>query len=371
MTKDHHDTFLWNTGNWRSVPGFPGLEASYGGRLRWGKEARESRIIRNHRIGPCGSYNVRIPEAPRPDYQVGKLVALAWIGPMPKGELLRYLDGNPLNHHAANLAYGTKAEHAADQQARVDREEAAGAPTHCDNGHRYLPRWIGGFGERVCPQCQRPESSKRADRACHDCGIVMSGVLRTHKYCDDCRDGRKSKPKVWKPRSWTCETCHRTTTTTNPGRLPRQCEDCLPRPGSKPRIGTCETCNEKFEFTRGGPIAKRCESCRSNPASKPREAREYSCTECQNTATTTKPGPLPKYCEDCHRERNRERRRAKPRTLTCEWCGKQEQVSAGGKIPVVCTECRPAYKRQLQSEAQKRYVARKSPQFIKFKRSKA
>lgn len=41
---------------------------------------------------------------------VHQLVALTFLGPRPKGQEVRHLDGNPLNNRADNLAYGTRTE---------------------------------------------------------------------------------------------------------------------------------------------------------------------------------------------------------------------------------------------------------------------
>ena len=134
----------WTRGNWRTIPGLNGYEASYSGRLR--KLTRNGpRIVKPNGIGPCGFFTVQIPETGQ-FHQLGKLTAAAWLGPKPDGLTVRYLDGNLQNHTVPNLAYGTWAELQADQAARAEREEAAGAPTHCEQGHRLAPTWSGGWG---------------------------------------------------------------------------------------------------------------------------------------------------------------------------------------------------------------------------------
>lgn len=43
-----------------------------------------------------------------------RMVAEAWLGPCPKGQLVRHLDGNAGNNRVVNLAYGTHAENMQD-----------------------------------------------------------------------------------------------------------------------------------------------------------------------------------------------------------------------------------------------------------------
>lgn len=313
------NAILWNSGDWRPVTGYPGVEASYAGRIRYIREGGESRIILDHRIGPCGSYCVRIPGRAKP-IQIGKLVARAWIGPPPEGAALRYLDGDLLNYRLTNLAYGTRAERRADQKARQQRDEQAGSPTHCTRGHRLSGRWNGGYGEQVCNECLRGEYVERSDKVCEDCGILITNALRTRKYCDDCGSARRAAAK---PRSYTCNLCHKMVTVTHAGRIPKVCADCRPA------------------YERKGP-------------------RTTTCAHCHDTITTTKPGPLPKRCEACRTTSTRKRHRKPPRSITCEWCGTTETVTHGGTLPRVCAQCKPEYSRKQRRETTARYQRKRA-----------
>ena len=374
MTETQPGAIIWNSGHWRPVPGLPGLEVSYAGRARWSKDGRESKMIRNHRIGPCGSYNIRVPEAARIDHKVGELVALAWIGPVPPGMVLRYKDGNPLNHHASNLAYGTPAEFAADQQARAERERALGAPTHCPAGHEYAPRWIGGFGEQVCNKCLRAAKIKPGSHPCQECGIVMQGVLRTQKYCDPCRTRLRresGRAREYKPRNYTCTQCNQVKTTENRGRLPAKCPDCKAiRQPKPPRVANCSKCAEDFPVTRGGTLPKYCDDCRPEKPTGGIGVRHTSCRDCREEIVTRKPGPLPILCTACRSEATRKKGRKAPRMLTCEWCNAQEPVMRG-KVPAVCSTCRPEWHKQKNREAQVRLKERKAAteQYERLRRS--
>lgn len=232
----------WTRGNWRTIPGLNGYEASYSGRLR--KLTRNGpRIVKPNGIGPCGFFTVQIPETGQ-FHQLGKLTAAAWLGPKPDGLTVRYLDGNLQNHTVPNLAYGTWAEIQADQAARAEREEAAGAPTHCEQGHRLAPTWSGGWGERVCPEC-RSEDNRRLyrerprewreiqDKTCQQCRTLVPSVHYTRRLCDDCRDGnlaayrerqraRNRKP----PRHYVCHGCQSEQQAPTTGPLPKWCPPC-------------------------------------------------------------------------------------------------------------------------------------------------
>ena len=48
--------------------------------------------------------------------KVASLVAFAFIGPRPDGNVVRHLDGNKDNNRADNLAYGTHQDNADDDR---------------------------------------------------------------------------------------------------------------------------------------------------------------------------------------------------------------------------------------------------------------
>lgn len=132
--------------------------------------------------GPCGYNTLTV----RSDFtahgtltaRVPVLVALAWIGPRPAGLRIRHLNADPLDDRVENLAYGTSEEIRADEARRARREEAAGAPTHCPDGHRYEDTWLGDYGRRVCRRCRYEthadfkDTQERVGR-CIDCGVDL------------------------------------------------------------------------------------------------------------------------------------------------------------------------------------------------------
>lgn len=65
-----------------------------------------------------GYLTVRLTTATgrRKRFRVHRLVAETYLSPRPLGRELRHLDGNKTNNSAANLAWGTQAENAADRE---------------------------------------------------------------------------------------------------------------------------------------------------------------------------------------------------------------------------------------------------------------
>lgn len=238
MTRRQEPGISWKRGNWKAIPGFPGYEASYTGRLRDIAGEDGKTVILKSTVGPCGFHTLQLGRHGRKYYQVGKLVALAWIGALPDGATVRYLDGNLQNHNAANLACGTRKEFYQDQEARARREEQAGAPTHCQDGHPYSDTWFGGWGERRCGQClssdrrARYPSRKYQDKPCQDCGAVMEKVHYQRELCDECgsrhladyEEGRKVRRRKG-PRTSHCIDCSAEIVGTGPGPLGKRCPE--------------------------------------------------------------------------------------------------------------------------------------------------
>ena len=94
---------------------------------------------------------------------VHRLVAEAFIGPLPAGQQTRHLDGDPTNNTVANLAYGSPRENQLDA-VRHCRNRSANK-THCPQGHEYSPEntYIrpdrNGSG-RMCRTCARAASAR-------------------------------------------------------------------------------------------------------------------------------------------------------------------------------------------------------------------
>lgn len=99
--------------------------------------------------------------------QVHRLVANAFLGPLPPGMETRHLDGNPVNNAASNLTYGTRSENQHDSIRDGTHKEAR--KTHCPAGHPYDDEntYVDPVGNRHCRACRRAFDRRRATRGRH------------------------------------------------------------------------------------------------------------------------------------------------------------------------------------------------------------
>jgi hypothetical protein len=127
-----HRSAGWDVERWLAVPGFEGFyEVSSHGRVR---SCERSNTHFNKRVGvmtrcrraqikspsggPNGYLSVRLYRDGRAHaFSVHALVCRAFLGERPSGQEVRHLDGERHNNRLDNLAYGTKAENAADRRA--------------------------------------------------------------------------------------------------------------------------------------------------------------------------------------------------------------------------------------------------------------
>lgn len=134
-----------------SVPGFPGYRVRASG-VVIGKTGKvlTPRVVRASRSGNLPYLRVALygPDG-RSERLIHHLVLEAFVGPCPDGMEARHLNDDPQDNRLENLAWGTKAENAADRNARR---------THCRQGHT-LP--LGGWTKngpkraRRCNVCRR------------------------------------------------------------------------------------------------------------------------------------------------------------------------------------------------------------------------
>lgn len=98
---------------WKPIPSLPGYSASSNGEIR----NDQTGTIRKPYIGGAAKYKLlRFTRAGVGICRtVHSLVAEAFLGPRPEGLEVRHIDGVRSNCSAANLAYGTKRENAADR----------------------------------------------------------------------------------------------------------------------------------------------------------------------------------------------------------------------------------------------------------------
>lgn len=145
---------------WRSIPGYePTYAVSSHGRIYSRPRPRTKGGLRTVRVGkrgyPCLTL---VQDGVQKTHEVHRLVAAAFLGPRPAGHEVRHLDGQPLNCHVGNLAYGTITENSLDKRAHgADRNAAK---THCPQGHAYA-------GDNVLRIPSRPNA-----RYCRTCNVA-------------------------------------------------------------------------------------------------------------------------------------------------------------------------------------------------------
>jgi hypothetical protein len=215
---------------WRPVPGYRGYEASNLGRVRSWRQAwlygRDEPRLMKAPVAPCAFRTfhamVDTPDggSERHGVRVGTFVALAFLGPRPDGAHIRRLDGDPTNDLLENLAYGTYDEVLEDHAARVRREEAEGAPTHCPEGHEYAATYLGAYGRRRCSTCvqaeaspKRPETARRQNRRHYE------------KYRDAINERRRAE-REWADRTTVCTECGVEFISKPTGPKATYCPDC-------------------------------------------------------------------------------------------------------------------------------------------------
>lgn len=117
---------------WKSIPSQPSFEVSSSGMIRHLFTKRD----RDFWIGKTGYVYVSLRKNGNGrsyPFLVHRMVAEAFLGPCPKGQEVRHLDGDPGNNHYKNLKYGTAKENGEDKKkhGRAVRGE--------DNGNAKAP----------------------------------------------------------------------------------------------------------------------------------------------------------------------------------------------------------------------------------------
>ncbi len=159
------------TERWLPVVGYEGFyEVSDLGRVRsldrWTASKSNSRRFIKGQIlkpvtRPAGYLQIRPSKLGVAEVvHVHRVVALAFLGPPPPGQIVRHLDGDPSNNTLANLAYGTYGDNERDK-VRHGRHRNA-QKTHCPKNHEYTPDNIyRDGGQRKCRTCVRERQRRR------------------------------------------------------------------------------------------------------------------------------------------------------------------------------------------------------------------
>ena len=148
--------------HWLPIPGYEGkYEVSDQGRVRsllWG-EPRLRKPVK-HKFG-----YPQVMLAGGTQYEIHRLVLLAFVGPLPAGHVTRHLDGDVTNATLSNLTYGTASENNLDQVRHGTHWEAN--QTHCHRGHPFDDEntiWRPQGRGRDCRTCKRERDALRQRR---------------------------------------------------------------------------------------------------------------------------------------------------------------------------------------------------------------
>lgn len=158
---------------WRPVVDWEGIyEVSDLGRVRRIRRGPGVRSVGKPLRGTVDQHGYPVVDlcdrGRRKNAKVHRLVADAFLGPLPEGMETRHLNGDPGDARLVNLKYGTHAENMRDM---VEHGRSALARTHCPHGHPYndANTWIDKRGARNCRPCMAArqvayDREKRAQR---------------------------------------------------------------------------------------------------------------------------------------------------------------------------------------------------------------
>lgn len=162
---------------WLPIPGYEGrYDVSDHGRVRswlpW-RNTPVPRVLKPYYATARGGYpTVRLQsnQGQEPSACIHRLVMLAFVGPMPDGQEVRHLDGDPTNNRLSNLTYGTSSENARDMVRHGRFNPPFSGVTHCIRGHpfdeknTYHYTTVRGGPGRACRECKRRDARLRARR---------------------------------------------------------------------------------------------------------------------------------------------------------------------------------------------------------------
>lgn len=111
---------------WAEIDGYPGYRVTPDGRV-WTSKLGAGGGWRELRTAMTGGYRkVTLSHRNQPlTVHVHRLVASAFLGPRPAGQVVRHLDGDLRNNRLSNLSYGTFEENEADKERHGRRPVGA------------------------------------------------------------------------------------------------------------------------------------------------------------------------------------------------------------------------------------------------------
>lgn len=162
---------------WRPVLGYEDLyQVSSLGRL-WGSalwRGTRGRLLTLTPHPADGYFKVMLyKDGTRRPRLLHALVAEAFHGPRPPGQVVRHLDGVRTNNVSANLTWGTCQENSDDKMRHGNFAGPAAdnaVKIRCIHGHGFTPAntYITRQGQRQCRACKREEKRRRRARAARE-----------------------------------------------------------------------------------------------------------------------------------------------------------------------------------------------------------
>lgn len=156
---------------WRDVPEYEGLyQVSNIGRLKSlarvivrsnGATMSIPERLMTGSVHPHGYLRARLRTSDSSrDFYIHRLVAEAFIGPCPEGQMVCHWDGVPTNNHVENLRYGTTSDNNLDAVRHGTHHNAS--KTHCVRNHPLEGENLGTQKSgRLCLACERERNAKR------------------------------------------------------------------------------------------------------------------------------------------------------------------------------------------------------------------
>lgn len=145
---------------WRPVAGYPNYEVSSHGQVRSRPRERTRGGVLKPQRNSRGYWHVALcRDGETRRVRVHLLVAEAFHGPRPPGQMARHFDDDQDNNRADNLVWGTRSENTLDAVKNSRSSETGhnnARKTHCPQRHRYTPEntYVGPDGKRRCRTCR-------------------------------------------------------------------------------------------------------------------------------------------------------------------------------------------------------------------------
>ena len=118
---------------WRMIPHHPAYEVSRDGRVRRRASGHGARpgLVLSPQVHKSGYLYVHLWEGgKRTAHRVHRLVAEAWIGPIPEGYEVNHRDGDRANNHVDNLEIVTPSQNVRHSYVVLDRDPAVYGERH-------------------------------------------------------------------------------------------------------------------------------------------------------------------------------------------------------------------------------------------------